>query len=169
LFLEGPYEYEAVLAEVHAQKGRELAQGVADSIIATRDSYEACEQALKDRRADYEAATRRISTLQDEYPELAKELWGSHGHLLTSDPAKPAGQYCLEGLRDYIICILTHGPKARKTEIYEGKKKLIEYLAIPLGDIQELINNGTFTRRSFDAWGRETVEGTPWHVCMKKL
>jgi hypothetical protein len=163
-------EYDAVLSEVHAQKGRDLAESIADSIIATRDSYEACEQELIKHRDAHEAATRRISTLQEEYPELTKELWASHGHLLHSDPKKTAGEYCLEGLRQYILTILTHGPKARKTEIYEGKKNLIEYLAIPLADIQELINSsGVWTQGSRDAWGREIPEGKPWHPSLDKI
>jgi hypothetical protein len=85
-------EYEAVLAEVHAQKGRELAQSIAENIIATRDAYEACEQELKDYRAAHEAATRQIDSLRDEYPELATELGASHGHFNIHQAKKGRGK-----------------------------------------------------------------------------
>jgi hypothetical protein len=160
-------EYDVVLEEVHAQKGRELAKSITDGIISARDRFEQTEQAHKDSRVDYVTATQRINMLREEYPELAKELWASHGHFLKQPDEKAAGVYCLEGLRDYIITVLTHGPKARYTEIYEGRKNLIEYLTLP--DIQELLKNGTITRRSVDAWGRETVDGTPWHPALDRI
>lgn len=161
-------EYEAVFAEVHAQKGRDLAQAIADAIIAARDAYEQAEQVLKERSADYEAATRRIATLKDEYPDLCAEMWTTHGHLLSAEPRKQAGVYCLEGLRQYITILLTHGPKAGR-RIYDDTKELAEYLALTVGDVKSLINGNSYTQSASDAWGREIKGGTPWHPSFDKI
>ena len=155
-------EYDAVLEEVHAQKGRELAQSIADSIIATRDSYEACEQELKDRKAAHEAATESINTLREEYPELAKELWASHGHLLYEEPEKTHGEAILENLRAYTISLLEHGPHAR-IWVFEHKQKFADYLALDPSIVAELMKGTWQRKRSYDAWGRP-VEGSAHHA-----
>jgi chromosome segregation ATPase len=155
-------EYQAVLEQVHAQKGSELAQRIADNIIATRDSYEAYEQELKERRSAHEAATRQIDSLRDEYHELAKELWASHGHFLHSEPEMTHGQFILEAQRAYILAMLEHESQAR-IWILDHHQKFADALTLDPSIVQDLMKGTWMKKRTYDAWGRETEEGKFHH------
>ena len=156
-------EYEAVLAEVHRQKGEERAKGLREGIENAHQRRAAALQAQKEAEQDLErlcnSVDRELGEWSDLHQEVAALAW------VPTDPSDlEATERIIVSAIDHIRMLLRYGPRAKKmvNPDHQGiaRQRLADLIGLDPATIAFLMNgniNREFYRKNVLNQYRETV------------